>query len=83
MERDQVLPIGAPKALAVPALVEKTHPGEDIVRISTHAVGRAHTDAWAFPEEPVEIEVVAAIVAEDERGAVDKVDAPACGAIRI
>src|ERR1700677_828694 len=69
---DDILTIGLPHALAPAAFGEKANPGKEVAGICPDAVGGPDTDARALSKEPIELEIVATIVADDERCAVNE-----------
>ena len=69
---DDVLAIGLPHALAAAALGEEANPGEQVAGIRPDAVGGPDANARTLSKETIELEIVAAIVAENEWGAVDE-----------
>jgi hypothetical protein len=69
---DNVLAIGLPNALAAAPLDKKAYPGDQVAGIGPDAVGGPDADGRAFSEEPVELEVIAAVVTEDKRRAIDE-----------
>ena len=72
MKRDDVLAISPPETLAAATLFEEADPGQDVMGIGTNAVQRTHPHAGTFPEEAIQIGIVAPVVAEDEGNALDE-----------
>jgi hypothetical protein len=69
---DDGLAIALPYALAAASLGKEASPGDQVASIRPDAVGGSDADGRTFPEEPIELGVIAAVVAEDKRRAIDE-----------
>src|SRR6266852_1071321 len=61
-----IVSIGSPDSLAVAPLAEESHPDHKIAAIGPEAVRRTYAHGGAGAKKPIEIEVVAPIIIQDE-----------------
>ncbi|WP_244611114.1 MULTISPECIES: hypothetical protein [Rhizobiaceae] len=73
MEGCDIVPISRPEGSVVSALGKKAHPDQDIPTIGAQAVGRTNPQRGASSKEPVQVVIVAVVIAKNERHAVHEV----------
>jgi hypothetical protein len=72
MKRQYIVAVGLPDRLAATAFAEEACPYEDVAGVGAPGVRRSRTHSRTGAEEAVELKIIAAVIHQDERHAVDQ-----------
>ena len=74
VESRDIFPVRRPDGFALAPFGKEAQPSDNIASVPTQAVQRAHPHGWTGAKEPIEVVIVAAIIAKDEWHAVDEAE---------